>query len=195
MLCRVVGHRVLFVGRPQWLGAIGFDLEEAAERLVAITDAGQTPILVGAKDVCPGTQTENTSTHVAGQWLLGIVAVVDDVCPLAVETIASLRKEGVRRIALLSGDNMMTVSAVASQVGIAPEDVHAELLPDEKLTAIEEYFRNDGHGAMVGDGVNDVPALAAAIVGIALGTGSSDTALGAADVALLADDISRLPWA
>ena len=103
-------------------------------------------------------------------------------------------RKGVRRVALVSGDNTVTAQAVAQQVGIAPEDVRAELLPEEKLAAIQEYARNEGHVAMVGDGVNDAPALAAATIGIALGTGGSDAALEAADMALVADDLNRLPW-
>ena len=126
--------------------------------------------------------------------LLGIIAVADQVRPQAAETVAALRAQGVRRVALVSGDNHLTAQAVAQQVGIAPADVRAELLPEQKLKAIQEYARNEGHVAMVGDGVNDAPALAAATIGIAVGTGGSDAALEAADMALVADDLNRLPW-
>ena len=126
--------------------------------------------------------------------MLGIIGVADQVRSQAAETVATLRAQGVRRVVLVSGDNHLTAQAVAQQVGIAPEDVRAELLPEEKLAAIQEYARNEGHVAMVGDGVNDAPALAAATIGIALGTGGSDAALEAADMALVADDLNRLPW-
>ena len=183
----VVGERRLWVGSLDWLRANGFDPAEITERLAAITAAGQTPILVGQQEVRAGEPTER-------RRLLGIIGVADEVRPLAAETVATLRAQGVRRVALLSGDNHLTAQAVAQRVGIAPEDVRAELLPEEKLAAIQEYARNEGHVAMVGDGVNDAPALAAATIGIALGTGGSDAALEAADMALVADDLNRLPW-
>ncbi len=183
----VVGDRLLWVGSLDWLRANGFDPAGVTARLAAITAAGQTPILVGQQEVRAGEPTERR------RWL-GIIAVADEVRPQAAETVAALRAQGVRRVALVSGDNTVTAQAVAQQVGIAPEDVRAELLPEEKLTVIQEYARNDGHVAMVGDGVNDAPALAAATIGIALGTGGSDAALEAADMALVADDLNRLPW-
>ena len=183
----VVGERRLWVGSLDWLRANDFDPAEITERLAAITAAGQTPILVGQQEVRAGEPTER-------RRLLGIIGVADEVRPLAAETVATLRAQGVRRVALLSGDNHLTAQAVAQRVGIAPEDVRAELLPEEKLAAIQEYARNEGHVAMVGDGVNDAPALAAATIGIALGTGGSDAALEAADMALVADDLNRLPW-
>ena len=181
----VVGDRLLWVGSLDWLRANGFDPAGVTARLAAITAAGQTPILVGQQEVRAGEPTERR------RWL-GIIAVADEVRPQAAETVAALRAQGVRRVALVSGDNTVTAQAVAQQVGIAPEDVRAELLPEEKLTVIQEYARNDGHVAMVGDGVNDAPALAAATIGIALGTGGSDAALEAADMALVADDLNRL---
>ena len=183
----VVGERLLWVGSLEWLRSNGFDPAAVNERLAAITAAGQTPILVGEQ---VGRDDEPTG----GRRVLGIIAVADEVRPQAAETVAALRGQGVRRVALVSGDNTVTAQAVAQQVGIAPADVRAELLPEEKLAAIQEYARNEGHVAMVGDGVNDAPALAAATIGIALGTGGSDAALEAADMALVADDLNRLPW-
>lgn len=183
----VVGDRLLWVGSLGWLRANGFDPAEITTRLAAITAAGQTPILVGQQEGRAGEPTER-------RRLLGIIGVADQVRSQAAETVATLRAQGVRRVVLVSGDNHLTAQAVAQQVGIAPEDVRAELLPEEKLAAIQEYARNEGHVAMVGDGVNDAPALAAATIGIALGTGGSDAALEAADMALVADDLNRLPW-
>ena len=183
----VVGDRLLWVGSVGWLRANGFDPAEITTRLAAITAAGQTPILVGQQEGRAGEPTER-------RRLLGIIGVADQVRSQAAETVATLRAQGVRRVVLVSGDNHLTAQAVAQQVGIAPEDVRAELLPEEKLAAIQEYARNEGHVAMVGDGVNDAPALAAATIGIALGTGGSDAALEAADMALVADDLNRLPW-
>ena len=183
----VVGDRLLWVGSLGWLRANGFDPAAITARLAAITAAGQTPIIVGQQEGRAGEPTER-------RRLLGIIAVADQVRPQAAETVAALRAQGVRRVALVSGDNHLTAQAVAQQVGIAPADVRAELLPEQKLKAIQEYARNEGHVAMVGDGVNDAPALAAATIGIAVGTGGSDAALEAADMALVADDLNRLPW-
>jgi Cd2+/Zn2+-exporting ATPase len=99
-----------------------------------------------------------------------------------------------RRIVMLSGDNTATAQAIAAQTGIPAEDVRAELLPEGKVAAITQLVAEHQAVAMVGDGVNDAPALAAATVGIAMGAGGSDTALETADVALVADDLTRLPW-
>ena len=183
----VVRDRLLWVGSLDWLRANGFDPADVTERLATITAAGQTPILVGQQQGRAGEPTER-------RRLLGIIAVADQVRTQAAETVAALRAQGVRRVVLVSGDNTVTAQAVAQQVGIAPEDVRAELLPEEKLAAIQEYAHDECHVAMVGDGVNDAPALAAATIGIALGTGGSDAALEAADMALVADDLNRLPW-
>jgi Cd2+/Zn2+-exporting ATPase len=95
---------------------------------------------------------------------------------------------------MLSGDNQVTAEAIARQAGIRPEDVMGGLLPEGKVAAIQGLIQKHGQVAMVGDGVNDAPALASATVGIAMGAGGSDTALETADVALVADDLTRVPW-
>jgi Cd2+/Zn2+-exporting ATPase len=100
-----------------------------------------------------------------------------------------LHSEGVERIVMLTGDNARTATAVANQIGI--DEVQAHLKPEDKSRIVAELARH-GHVGMVGDGVNDAPALAAASVGIAMGTAGSDVALETADVALMADDLSKL---
>ena len=93
---------------------------------------------------------------------------------------------------MLTGDNAGTAQAVARAVGIA--DVRAELLPEDKLHAVEGFVRDVGPTAMIGDGINDAPALAAATLGIAMGAAGSDAAIETADIALMSDDLAKIPW-
>jgi cation-transporting ATPase G len=122
--------------------------------------------------------------------LLGAIAVRDDPRPEAAEAVAGLRRLGMGRVAMLTGDNRATAEAVAAEVGI--DDVQAELLPTDKLDLVAK-LQATGPTAMVGDGINDAPALAAADVGIAMGAAGSDVAIEAADVALLGEDLRHLP--
>ena len=107
--------------------------------------------------------------------------------------MAALAKVGIERRVMLTGDNPATAQAVAAAAGV--DDVQAELLPEQKVAAIEALLDEYEAVAMVGDGVNDAPALARATVGIAMGAAGTDTALETADVALMADDLSKLPFA
>jgi Cd2+/Zn2+-exporting ATPase len=93
---------------------------------------------------------------------------------------------------MLTGDNATTAAAIARQAGI--DEVHAELLPDDKVTAVEQLVEHYGTVAMVGDGVNDAPAMARASYGVAMGAAGSDAAIETADIALMTDDLERLPW-
>jgi Zn2+/Cd2+-exporting ATPase len=121
---------------------------------------------------------------------LGVLAVADEPRPTSIEAVADLRRLGVS-IVMLTGDNAATAAAVARHVGI--EDVRAELMPDDKVAAIAELLGSHGHVAMVGDGINDAPALARASIGFAMGAAGSDTAIETADVAFMDDDLRRLP--
>lgn len=126
--------------------------------------------------------------------VLGAMAVGDSIREHAPDAIRSLRLAGVHRIVMLTGDNLSTADAVARSLGI--DEVHAELLPEEKVSQIEALIRgNPGAVAMVGDGVNDAPALALASVGVAMGAAGSDAAIEAADVALMGDDLQKLSTA
>ncbi len=117
---------------------------------------------------------------------IGVLGVADTVRATSVEAIRSLHAQGVRLV-MLTGDNATTARAVADQVGI--DDVAADLLPEDKLTRIGELMKTHGAAGMVGDGVNDAPALARATIGFAMGAAGSDTALETADVALMSDDL------
>lgn len=121
---------------------------------------------------------------------LGMIHIADEVRSNAREVIAKLRASGVKHIVMLTGDNKSTAEAVAKQVGI--DEVFAELLPEAKVKAIEELQRHPHRVAMIGDGVNDAPALAKADIGIAMGGGGAQVALEAADIALMTDDLSKI---
>jgi Zn2+/Cd2+-exporting ATPase len=123
----------------------------------------------------------------------GLIGLADTPRPGTRAALASLAALGIQKVVMLTGDNAQVARAVAASVGIS--DVRAGLLPEDKLAVIETLMRDHGSVAMVGDGVNDAPAMARATVGIAMGGASTDVALETADVALMADDLSRLPFA
>jgi Cd2+/Zn2+-exporting ATPase len=124
---------------------------------------------------------------------LGVIGFTDEVRPGGRDSIAALRAEGIRQVVLLTGDSRSHAEAVADGVGL--DAAHAGLMPADKVRLVESLRREHGPVAMVGDGVNDAPALAAADVGIAMGVAGSDVAIETADVALMGDDLSRLAFA
>ena len=165
-------------GREAWVGSpelVGQRLDSAAlpQEVGELQDAGKTVIFVGEDE-----------------QLLALVALRDEPRPEAIEAIALLRELGVKHLLMLTGDNERTARAIASQLGLDAE--FAELKPDEKVTQLKRLRERYGAVAMVGDGINDAPALATADLGIALGTGGADAAIEAADVALMADDITKV---
>jgi Cd2+/Zn2+-exporting ATPase len=124
---------------------------------------------------------------------VGVIGVSDQVRETARDTVALLRSQGVAHVALLTGDHEAAARALAESVGA--DEYRASLLPGDKVTAVEELRRLHGSLAMVGDGVNDAPALASADVGIAMGVAGTDAALETADVALMADELAKIPYA
>ncbi|MED4996149.1 HAD-IC family P-type ATPase, partial [Geobacillus stearothermophilus] len=108
------------------------------------------------------------------------------------ETVAALRRLGVAEVVMVTGDHEQTAQAIGRQAGVS--DIRAELLPEQKLAAIRELKERCGMTAMVGDGVNDAPALAAADIGVAMGGAGTDAALETADIVLMADDLRQLPY-
>ena len=150
-------------------------LDLLAETIPALQREGKTVVLVGTEDE-----------------LEGVIAVADEIRPGAERTVERLHDLGVERVVMLTGDNERTASAIAAEVGV--DDFRAELLPEGKVEAVRELEAEYGSVAMVGDGINDAPALATATVGVAMGAAGTDTALETADVALMGDDISKLPY-
>ncbi len=154
---------------------------------------GRPDLFTGAKppDGLEG-RGESVVGLARGGVLLGWIALADQSRDEARAAMAELKRLGVERTVMLTGDNAATADAIGADVGV--DEVRAELLPADKLAVLREMHARHGGVAMVGDGVNDAPALAAATVGIAMGAAGSDTALETADIALMGDDLDRLPY-
>jgi len=170
-------------GRPVFLGNAALMAEmgvttppDAATQATAWQAEGKTAMLLAQ-----GTQ------------VLGLLAVADTLRPGVAEVMARLQRAGVGHTIMLTGDNGRVAATIARQVGLS--DYRADLMPEDKLTVIRELVDQYGQVGMVGDGVNDAPALANATVGIAMGGAGTDVALETADVALMANDLSKLPFA
>jgi Cd2+/Zn2+-exporting ATPase len=128
----------------------------------------------------------------ANATAIGVIGVADEVREAAADTVQMLRAQGIEHVVLLTGDHESAARALAGSLGI--DDYRAGLLPEQKLSAVQDLRREYGALAMVGDGVNDAPALAAADVGIAMGAAGSDAALETADIALMADELPKIPY-
>ncbi len=159
-------HGDVIVGKPTLLAEQGVDVTAAESVVTELQREGKTAVAV-ARD---------------GE-LLGVLAVADEVKATAGDAVSALRERGVA-VHMLTGDNEQTARAVAERVGIAPDNVRAEVLPDDKADAVEAIQADGTRAMMVGDGVNDAPALVAAHVGTAIGSGT-DVAIEAADVTLM----------
>ena len=122
---------------------------------------------------------------------IGLIAMADQLRPTAVQTIRDLRNLGIKKMVMLTGDNLGVAESIAKSLGL--DGIYAELLPEEKVEAIMK-FKQEGTVAMVGDGVNDAPALAISDLGIAMGAAGTDVALETADIVLMGDDLSKLPY-
>jgi Cd2+/Zn2+-exporting ATPase len=171
-----VDGRTLHVGNPPLFTELGQAPSGPAFQTAAdLAAQGKTAMLVGT-----------------AQEVLGVIALADAVRPQSSAAVAGMREAGIAHIALLTGDNAATARAMARAIGT--DEVRAGLLPEQKVAAVRELRARFGNVAMVGDGVNDAPALAAASVGVAMGVAGSDVALETADVALMADDLGRLPF-
>lgn len=171
----VVSGQIVRAGNEQFMLEEGVHVSEGAHaHLALLRHEGKTPILVG------------------DHRLIGIIAVADTLRPQAESTVQALRAMGIHKLVLLTGDHREVATVIAERLGL--DEVRAELLPEEKAAAVET-FAASGPTAMVGDGVNDAPALATASVGIAMGAAGTDAAMETADVVLMGDDLTRLPYA
>lgn len=170
----VIQGTTYYIGSPRLFD----ELSKMNERMVKETQRLQKQ---GKTVMVLGTETKP----------LALIAVADEVRDSSRDVIQKLHALGIRKTIMLTGDNRATAEAIGKQVGIG--EVKAELLPQQKLEAIKQ-LKETGKVAMIGDGVNDAPALASATVGIAMGGAGTDTALETADIALMADDLTKLPF-
>jgi Cd2+/Zn2+-exporting ATPase len=168
-----VGNEIIYIGKPKLFEQFGMNINlPQAEEL---RRAGKTIILIGTKD-----------------HFCGIIGVRDEIRPQAKTAVKQLHDMGIK-VVMLTGDNEGTAKAIAAELNI--DDVRADLKPEEKINAIRDLESLYGKVAMVGDGINDAPALAGASVGIVMGTAGTDAAIEAADVALMADDLTKVSYA
>jgi Cd2+/Zn2+-exporting ATPase len=168
-------------GKPVWIGSHrlleerGQETPDVHDQLVKFAEAGLSAVVIGNDE------------HVCG-----LIAVGDRIRPNAQSALRELRQAGIEHIVMLTGDNKPTAEIVAKEVQV--DEVKAELLPEDKVAAMEELVRKYQYVGMVGDGVNDAPAMARATVGVAMGAVGTDAALETADIVLMSDDLTRLAW-
>lgn len=169
------GTELYWLGSHRYLEERGQETPVVHQQLEAMSGKGRTVVLVG------------DNNHVCG-----LIGLADEVRPESKAMVTRLRSAGIEHVVMLTGDNRGTAENIASQTGV--DEIAAELLPEDKVGAIERLLTKYGTVGMVGDGVNDAPALGRASLGIAMGAAGSDSAIETADIALMSDDLSRLPW-
>lgn len=175
----VIDGHAYFVGNHRFAHELGVCSDSVEARLAAIEARGQSVVVVGHRphDGCQGE-------------VLGIIAVGDTLRPNAKAAIAALHAAGVEQVVMLSGDNQRTADFIARQVGI--DEARGDLLPDDKVEAVKALRAKHGVVGMVGDGVNDAPAMATANIGIAMGAAGTDAAIETADIALMQDELGKI---
>ncbi len=169
-----IDNQPCIVGSPRGLSEQGIDVSTAAGTIDQFEDEGRTVVLVGR-----------------GAVLVGLIAIADEVRPGAVDAMQRLSRSGVRTV-MLTGDNERSARAIAARVGV--DEYLAQLLPTEKVTVVRELKEEHGTVAMVGDGINDAPAMAVSDVGIAMGAAGTDIAIEAGDVVLMSDDLGKIAY-
>lgn len=175
------GASATWNGKEYWLGSHrlleerGQEMPEVHQQIETLARTGRTVVVVG------------NDSHVCG-----FIALADQIRPEAKTIVAELKSLGVEHVVMLTGDNQGTAQVIGKEAGVS--DVQADLLPADKLAIIGRLVEQYKAVAMIGDGINDAPALSRASLGIAMGAAGSDTAMEAADIALMSDDLSKVPW-
>jgi len=165
----------ILVGNPEFIQGKNIHIPQQAEKMLdELSDSGRTVILVALNDT-----------------LLGAIGISDKIRPEAMAMVQKLRDNGVQEIMMLTGDGPVTAKAIAKEAGI--QEVHSRMLPDDKLNVINRLKKQGHRVAMVGDGINDAPALAQSDIGIAMGAAGTDLAIETADIALMSDDLMKIP--
>ena len=175
------GARALVAGQAIWAGkpamfAATPAMDKLRPKINALEEEGKTVVIISREGK-----------------VIGLIGIADSARPVAKEVVAGLKQSGIQRVVMLTGDNPRAAQNIAADAGV--DDYYAELLPQDKVRLLKELEAKYGAIAMVGDGINDAPALTAATVGIAMGAAGTDVALETADVVLMADDLKKLPYA
>lgn len=170
-----IDGQTVYVGNQRLFQELGYELTQYEATVAELEQQGKTVMLLGT-----------------AATVYGIIAVADTMRENSKAAIQALREAGIQHVAMLTGDNKRVAGAIGGQLAL--DAVHSELLPENKVTAVKEILREHGRVVMVGDGVNDAPALAASTVGVAMGANGSDAALETADIALMADDLGKLAY-
>lgn len=204
----VLAGTPVLIGNRKLMAAAGVSVPQAAEAHAAeFESAGKTTsfVAIGEGPAGAGAASEGHAAEGAAHpggaadasrapaILAGVLAVRDEPRPEAATAVAELRRLGVRRLVMLTGDHERVARAVGTELGM--DEVHAELLPEDKAGIVAGLKASHHRVIVVGDGINDAPAMAEAHVAVAMGGAASDVALEAADVALMADDLGKLPYA
>lgn len=170
-----VDGRTVYIGNPRLFEELGADLAFCLNDLESLQRQGKTVMLLGI-----------------GEKVLGLIAVADTLRANSVEAVQALQQTGMQHVAMLTGDNDRVAASIAGKLKL--DAFYSELLPEDKVNTVKTLMNQYGSVAMVGDGVNDAPALAVANIGIAMGVAGSDTALETADIALMSDDLGKLSY-
>ena len=172
-----INQEIYYIGKPHLLEEVAGIVfpNDVLKLITGFQNAGKTVMVLGDQ-----------------MKLLALIAVADEIRESSKEAIRKLHALGIEKTIMLTGDNIGTAKVIGAAAGV--HEIEAELLPQDKLTIIKRWKQKYDRVAMVGDGVNDAPALAASTVGIAMGGAGTDTALETADIALMGDDLSKLPY-
>lgn len=174
-----INEETVYVGNLRYMEQLAVDAQPLLETIQEMQDNGQTAVVIARQS---GSQME----------LLGTIGIADELRDNAAEVVRQLKKEGIKKVVMLTGDNERVAKAIAHKAGV--DEFYANLMPEDKLTILKKLEKEVGPVAMVGDGVNDAPALATATIGMAMGAAGTDVALETADVVLMADNLSHVPY-
>lgn len=170
-----IHEKTYWLGSHRYLEDRGEETSEIHDRLEQLASSGQSVVVIGDD-----------------KKVIGMITLADALRKESVQTVSDLRAAGIEHVVMLTGDNRPTAESVAKAAGVT--EVFSELLPRDKVDCVEALVKKYGQVAMIGDGVNDAPAMARATLGIAMGAVGSDAAIETADIALMSDDLSKVPW-
>lgn len=170
-----IGDRSFWIGSRRMMHDQGQDTPEIHQAAVVLEDSGHSVVIVGND-----------------QHVCGLISISDSVREDALIAVHQLHANGIHKVIMLTGDNEGTARAVAEVTGV--DEYHSQLLPEDKVKAVESLLAEYGQVAMIGDGINDAPALATATLGIAMGGMGTDAAIETADIALMSDDLTKVAW-